>query len=124
MTAATRLLADAIGSDEENGSELARELDAIVAKYRDEAPPARRPMTHQQQLVAEAIADAIEAIEHLAVELHNAAGTDDRIRRFNAYHLADLEGAGAEWLGGPYLIDALRELAEPATAPTDEGDTE
>lgn len=73
-------------------------------------------LTDQQR---EELLDAAEALQTAAEEFAQAirrAGERDSdvlvIRRFASYHLADLEGEGHGWLGGPHLIDELRSLQE------------
>lgn len=78
--------------------------------------------TSREDVLAEALTDAIdaalEAMTTVAEQLRSAermaAGTPlaEAIGHFTAYHMADLEGAGAGWLAGPYLIDALRAIRD------------
>ena len=77
----------------------------------------RFALGQRQAFIDSALRDAIEqtleAFEVLAAELHRARGRDSSvasIRRFCAYHLADIEGAGAGWLGRGELVDDLRAL--------------
>ena len=58
-----------------------------------------------------------EAIEDLEIALEAFAAAFRRLpdsavtARFRAYHLAEVEGTmGGDWMGGPFLRDALHDL--------------
>lgn len=61
--------------------------------------------------IVEAARDLLVAADALSSAIRSYGGRDAdvmAIRHFSAYHLANLEGAGAGWVGSGFLVDDLR----------------
>lgn len=83
---------------EANAAELQTITDELVERIRDDEREAR----------LDAISDAIDHLEAATTLLRDAGVLDEPA--FRAYHAATFEGREGGWLGGPFLIDALRDL--------------
>lgn len=73
-----------------------------------------------REAALELVDELIECLEATARALTAASDSLPGWNRFAAYHLADLEGAEGGWLGGPHLIDALRDMRRVAPVSADE----
>lgn len=74
----------------------------------------------QQAELNDAAHEAIVALTDLAQVIRRQGGREGVHAHFAAYHLADLEGEGAGWLGRDLLFDALHDLIEQPTEDDDE----
>jgi len=106
MTAATEAH-EHIGAAHEPCEDCGEPLEAVVHD-----DPAEEPLPETLVDAGEALLDAMDDFVR---ELRRAGArdaSDQRVRHFAAYHLADLEGNdnGAGWLASGLLADELRGL--------------
>lgn len=64
------------------------------------------------RLDPEMLEEAVEAFDTFVDAVRASGLAEDP--HFRAYHLASLEGESGGWLGGRYLVDALRDALDEA----------
>jgi len=110
------------GSWDPTLDELNAELDPDVDRRAGAEPVRDDDDSPIPDVLFDAVNEAAAALSQLAEAIHLVEclprssvqpEVRERLHRFRAYHMAELEGKGSDWLGGPYLVDALAELVQP-----------